>query len=138
MNDSRETGTGDGTYNGWVIVENDQSLEIQEANSVSLDDILSLLIPSIIFLHLFLAPYTKVEESFNVQAVHDILTYDLPFSLEHAQRILREHYDHLTFSGSVPRTFVGPLALAGASWPWIRFGAGFGGELRKQLIGQSS
>lgn len=51
---------------------------------------------------------------------------------------LREHYDHLTFTGSVPRTFVGPLALAGASWPFLSLlGAGDGAEVRGQLIGES-
>ena len=49
---------------------------------------------------------------------------------------LREHYDHLTFTGSVPRTFVGPLALAGASWPFLRFGPEYGGEIRGQLVGK--
>ena len=100
------------------------------------DNLLSLLIPSVIAIYLYLAPYTKVEESFNIQATHDILTYDLPLSWNHASQVLREQYDHLTFSGSVPRTFVGPLALAGASWPSIRFGAGLGGDLREQLIGK--
>ncbi len=37
----------------------------------------------------------------------------------------------------MPRTFVGPLALAGVSWPFLRFGATYGGEIRGQLIGES-
>ena len=49
---------------------------------------------------------------------------------------LREHYDHLTFTGSVPRTFVGPLSLAGVSWPFLRFGPGYGGDIRGQLVGE--
>ncbi|KAL9077737.1 MAG: hypothetical protein Q9161_000109 [Pseudevernia consocians] len=104
------------------------------------DTLLALLIPSIILVHLFLAPYTKVEESFNIQATHDILTYGIPSwgtKWEHTGLWLREHYDHLTFTGSVPRTFVGPLALAGVSGPFLRFGAGYGGGIRGQLIGES-
>jgi alpha-1,6-mannosyltransferase len=63
-------------------------------------------------LHLIAAPYTKVEESFNVQAAHDILRFGVPWSNATLQR-----YDHETFPGSVPRTFVGPLLLSGISMP---------------------
>ena len=135
MDASDEAKPGDGRYNGRVTLNHERLLKSRTPNRISSDAILSLLLPSVIFIHLFLAPYTKVEESFNMQATHDILMYGIPFPLDHARQILQDHYDHVTFSGSVPRTFVGPLALAGASWPWIRFGAGFGGELRKQLIG---
>ena len=68
-------------------------------------------------LHLYVAPYTKVEESFNIQATHDIITYGIPF--RNVNAYLEAHYDHLSFPGSVPRTFLGPLALAGASWPFV-------------------
>ena len=80
------------------------------------DILLAALIPLSILFHLALAPYTKVEESFNIQATHDILTYGLPAGRGFAQK-LRDQYDHLTFTGPVPRTFVGPLALAIFSWP---------------------
>ena len=56
---------------------------------------------------------------------------------KHTGLWLREHYDHLTFTGSVPRTFVGPLALAGVSWPFLRLGAGYGGGIGGQLMGKS-
>lgn len=85
------------------------------------DTILTLLLPSLIFLHLLLSPYTKVEESFNIQATHDILTYGIP-TKDVAHR-LKELYDHFSFPGVVPRTFVGALVLAAFSQVgiWIGF-----------------
>ena len=86
------------------------------------DNIFILLIPATILLHLTLAPYTKVEESFNIQATHDILTHGIPWPWGEKDALdlyFRANYDHLTFSGSVPRTFVGPVLLAGASWPFV-------------------
>lgn len=57
-------------------------------------------------------PYTKVEESFTIQAVHDILSYGVsPTALE--------RFDHQVFPGAVPRSFVGPLALAAVAYPFL-------------------
>ena len=79
---------------------------------------LSLLIPSLILLHLLVAPYTKVEESFNIQATHDIITYSsLPGNFLKNLRF----FDHVDFPGAVPRTFVGALALAIVSKPITAF-----------------
>lgn len=114
------------------------------------DTLLSALIPGVVLLHLFLAPYTKVEESFNIQAAHDILTYGVPWGVrsELVGKWLGERYDHLTFTGAVPRSFVGPLAVAGVGWPSLRVGGGLGrawgvgdgdgdGGMRGQLVGES-
>lgn len=70
--------------------------------------ILDALLIGVVALYLLLAPYTKVEESFNMQAVHDILNHGI-FPLDTLQ-----NYDHVSFPGVVPRTFIGSLVLAGA------------------------
>jgi alpha-1,6-mannosyltransferase len=80
-----------------------------------LDAAINLLIPGLVLVHLFAAPYTKVEESFNIQATHDILNYGLPWANATA---IADKFDHATFPGSVPRTFAGALVLAGASSPF--------------------
>ncbi|KAJ8071575.1 hypothetical protein OCU04_001898 [Sclerotinia nivalis] len=79
-----------------------------------IDIFLTSALPTLILIHLLLAPYTKVEESFNIQATHDILTYGLPTS--NLSSTLNT-YDHTTFPGAVPRTFFGALSLAAVSKP---------------------
>ena len=73
-----------------------------------------LLFLALALLHLVVAPYTKVEESFSVQATHDILFHgdNLPA------------YDHLEFSGVVPRSFVGPLSVSAMAYPLMLLLAG--------------
>ncbi|KAI2633730.1 glycosyltransferase family 22 protein [Hypomontagnella submonticulosa] len=83
----------------------------------AIDILLSLAIPALIVVHLLVAPYTKVEESFNIQATHDILVYGTPTSNIYER--LSSRYDHFDFPGAVPRTFIGPVLLAGISQPII-------------------
>ncbi|KAL7810450.1 Alg9-like mannosyltransferase family domain-containing protein [Trichoderma aethiopicum] len=95
---------------------------------MELTDILLFAVP---LLHLLCAPHTKVEESFNLQATHDILAYGTPTRDVHAR--LASTYDHFSFPGAVPRTFVGPVLLAGVSQPLIAL-VGGGGFEHAQLI----
>ncbi|GAB7341444.1 hypothetical protein MBLNU457_7684t2 [Dothideomycetes sp. NU457] len=79
----------------------------------------ALSIPLVVLLHLFVAPYTKVEESFNVQALHDILIHGVPNPFDReADDFLAYYYDHVFFPGSVPRTFVGAAFLSGLARPF--------------------
>ena len=51
--------------------------------------------------HCLACPFTKVEESFNTQAAHDALFVpDV------------DEWDHHTYPGTVPRTFLGALGVA--------------------------
>jgi len=100
-----------------------------DLNSRFKEFILVLLLTQLIGIHALVAPYTKVEESFNIQATHDILTHGIPLRNASAELALR--YDHMSFPGAVPRTFIGPLALSIASWPftyWIQ-------DNERQLLG---
>lgn len=64
---------------------------------------LHILLAAITTAHVLLAPYTKVEESFNIQAIHDLCHLGTDI----------QQYDHLEFSGVVPRTFIGEPYLEG-------------------------
>jgi alpha-1,6-mannosyltransferase len=62
-----------------------------------------------IILHLYLCPFTKVEESFNMQAGYDLQHLNFLSELK--------DFDHLEFSGVVPRTFLGALVMTLMSYP---------------------
>ncbi|KAJ2546032.1 hypothetical protein EV175_005747 [Coemansia sp. RSA 1933] len=61
----------------------------------------------VVALSVLWAPYTKVEESFFMQAVHDILKWGQ----------INSSFDHLTFPGVVPRSFIGPLVISTLAYP---------------------
>jgi alpha-1,6-mannosyltransferase len=93
---------------------------IMVVSSITILDVaLQLLLVGLIWLHLSTAPFTKVEESFNIQATHDILFYGIPWT--NSSQALSHQYDHFEFPGSVPRTFIGALIIAGFTSPWIKW-----------------
>lgn len=93
------------------------STMVGEADSKLPGDLLfNLLLVAVVLVNLAVAPYTKVEESFNLQATHDILVYGTPLSNIN-QKL--SSYDHFSFPGAVPRTFIGPLFLATFSQPIV-------------------
>lgn len=68
-------------------------------------------------IYIIQCPFNKVEESFNTQAVHDILNIfpsSLPRPIKQASEIASRAqlpWDHMQFPGVVPRTFIGSLMI---------------------------
>lgn len=73
----------------------------------------------VISMHMVKAPFTKVEESFNLQAIHDILKYGI-FDIS--------QYDHIQFPGVVPRTFIAALIIAFMTKPFVMLSSLWGGS----------
>lgn len=78
---------------------------------------------ALVSFHLVISPFTKVEESFNIQAIHDILKFGI-FPLETI-----DNYDHKKFPGVVPRTFLGSLVVTGLAKPILLLSSAFGFEI---------
>ncbi|WRX08088.1 GPI mannosyltransferase - like 1 [Theobroma cacao] len=81
-----------------------------------------LLLGSIAAFYVLMVPYTKVEESFNIQAMHDILYHR--HHLDNTQFYvwmvnLIYQYDHLEFPGVVSRTFIGALLVSILASPMV-------------------
>ncbi|KAH8112732.1 alpha-1,6-mannosyltransferase subunit [Phellopilus nigrolimitatus] len=74
---------------------------------------MDLIILATAWSHVLLTPFTKVEESFNLHATHDVLMYGVG-----APSLA--HYDHFAFPGAVPRSFLGSVLLAWCTAPDIR------------------
>ncbi|KAL1747332.1 Alg9-like mannosyltransferase family-domain-containing protein [Schizophyllum fasciatum] len=60
--------------------------------------------------HVLLAPYTKVEESFNLHAIHDVFFFGTDINA----------YDHVVHPGPVPRTFLAAAGVGAALRPITR------------------
>ncbi|WVF70624.1 hypothetical protein IAT40_005416 [Kwoniella sp. CBS 6097] len=73
------------------------------------------------FAHVLFSPYTKVEESFTLHAVHDVLAYGL--DLDGGKLAL---WDHVTFPGAVPRSFLPPIILGLVTHPFAAAGVALG------------
>ncbi|KAL3961789.1 hypothetical protein ACCO45_003312 [Purpureocillium lilacinum] len=89
-----------------------------------LDTLLEALLFLVPLAHLLLAPHTKVEESFNMQAAHDVLVYGVPWTGPSPRARLAAAYDHFAFPGAVPRTFLGAVLLAGLGQPLVALAPG--------------
>lgn len=61
-------------------------------------------------LHVFISPYTKVEETPALHAVHDILAHGISSNA-------LQHYDHIVYPGPVARSMIPNLLLAAFTYP---------------------
>ncbi|CAG7725517.1 unnamed protein product [Allacma fusca] len=96
----------------------------KEKNDDDFDFSPEVILRAVSLIHICTAPLTKVEESFNLQAIHDILFH----------RADIQKYDHLEFPGVVPRTFIGPLVIALFSSPIVTPSRMFFSKFAAQII----
>ena len=81
----------------------------------------SMVMLAMTLLHVQVAPFSKVEESFSLHATHDLLHRCAPPLLPSSSFLPPlpvcniSSFDHIEFPGVVPRTFLPPLALAASS-----------------------
>ena len=67
-----------------------------------------------------------------MQATHDLMLHGTPTN--DVRATLKANFDHMTFSGAVPRTFIGSLILAGFATP-VSWFANFNGY-QQQVLGK--
>lgn len=104
----------------------------------------------IALIYLYAAPYTKVEESFSMQAIHDFLFLSRPASLPANLATFLRHgptisshtnsssplWDHESYPGVVHRTFFGSAILALLTKPFQMLGL-FEDKFTYQLISRA-
>lgn len=98
-----------------------------------------LLLALVVLFHIWACPYTKVEESFNLQAAHDFLYHggNITEVIENQTTLPNIQYDHLQFPGVVPRSFSGAFALSVLSKPLQYLTATLGwSKFASQLLGK--
>lgn len=89
----------------------------QEENALDVD-VFDILLLVWVFYCILICPYTKVEESFNMQAIHDFLSFGWPISFDSTSiNSFLNQFDHVEFPGVVPRSFIGAMAVAMLSFP---------------------
>ena len=70
-------------------------------------DAVDITLVFVVVLYVICCPFSKVEESFNMQALFDLMQFGTDLN----------NYDHLEFPGVVPRTFIGALFVAVITYP---------------------
>jgi alpha-1,6-mannosyltransferase len=91
----------------------------------AVDFFLDLCLFLVVAAHVVLVPYTKVEESFNLQATHDVMYHGWAL----------ENYDHHQFPGVVPRTCLGAVCLALLTKPVHLFAIALGVSPSDEQVG---